>query len=128
MFVRFVTSKIGVYSHVEEGIFQLAYDLRDGDQVFDYERDVLFDVLYWFNEHLSAPTRFSRNPMGSSRAICWFRSSAGEHIRKIYEMIAVMENHLLDVRMIKTELPGYIVYQDRYQVAAEPFADTRRNW
>lgn len=128
MFVRFVTSKIGVYSHVEEGIFGLAYAMRDGDQVFDYERNVLADVLHWFDEHLSAPTRFSRNPLGSSRAICWFRSSAEEHIRKIYEMIAIIENHFFDVRMIKTQFPGYVVYQDRYQVAAEPFADTRRKW
>jgi hypothetical protein len=29
----------------------------------------------------------------------------------------------VDVRMLKTN-PGYIVYQDDYQIAAEPFADT----
>ena len=29
------------------------------------------------------------------------------------------------VEMIKTERPGYIVYEDEYQIAAYPLADTK---
>jgi hypothetical protein len=123
MFVRFITSKRCPNLRVEEGVFGLAYALRDGNDLFDYEREVLAEHLRWFDSYLSAPTRFSRSTNGPARAICWFRSSATEHIAVMFEMIAIVENHLFDVKMIKTRRPGYVVYEDTYQVAAEPFSD-----
>lgn len=126
MFVRFITSKRCPGSRVGEGMFGLAYALRDGDDLFDYERAAMAELLRWFDLYLSAPTRFSRNPRGAARAICWFRSSATEHIGKMYEMVTIVENHLFDITMIKARVPGYVVYEDEYQVAAEPFADVVR--
>lgn len=100
--------------------------MRDGDDLFDYEREELATLLRWFDTYLSAPTRFSRSRYGRARAICWFRSSATEHIEKVFAMVAILENHLFDITMIKANTPGYIVYEDRYQVAAEPFSDIVR--
>ena len=36
----------------------------------------------------------------------------------------ILEAHGIVVEMLVTQRPGYIVYEDAYQVAAYPFADT----
>jgi len=54
----------------------------------------------------------------------WFKASAKDHIDKIREIIAVLENYDVSVRMIKTERPGYVVYEDQFQIVAVPFADS----
>ncbi len=40
-------------------------------------------------------------------------------------MIAVLENNGVHVRTIKTVRPGYVVYEDEFQVVAVPFADSK---
>ena len=57
------------------------------------------------------------------RAISWFRDSAREHIAWIRGLVAILENHGVAVQMLKSNHVGYIVYEDEYQVVAEPFAD-----
>jgi hypothetical protein len=56
--------------------------------------------------------------------LSWFKDSAPEHIRKMREMSALLEHHDIRVRMIKTTRPGYVVYEDEFQVVAVPFADS----
>jgi hypothetical protein len=41
-------------------------------------------------------------------------------------MVAILQNHGIPVRMLKADRIGYVVYEDEYQVVAEPFADTQR--
>jgi hypothetical protein len=39
-------------------------------------------------------------------------------------MIVLLERHDVPVRMIKTTRPGYVVYEDNFQIVAVPFADS----
>jgi hypothetical protein len=39
-------------------------------------------------------------------------------------LAAVLEQHGVSVEMLRTSKPGYVVYEDRYQVVAVPFRDT----
>jgi hypothetical protein len=39
------------------------------------------------------------------------------------KMSCILKQNLVHVRVFKTRRPGYIVYEDEYQVVAEPFAD-----
>jgi hypothetical protein len=36
----------------------------------------------------------------------------------------ILESHGIVVDVIKTNRPGYVVYEDDFQVAAEPFSET----
>ena len=125
MFIRFVSAEILEDSQVAAGIFVAAYKLRLGAALPDYEYEYLNKLLYWFDENLQRPDRFSRSsrPGRNNRAICWFRSSAREHIRKAHEITVILENNDVLIRMIKAERIGYVVYEDEFQVVAEPFAD-----
>jgi hypothetical protein len=52
------------------------------------------------------------------------KASEKDHIGKIREIIAILESYDVSVRMIKTERPGYVVYEDQFQIVAAPFADS----
>jgi hypothetical protein len=122
MLIRFVTTEIHEDSQVAAGIFMAAQKLRDRGDLPFYEYEAMADVLAWFDLYLAEPWRFSRTlRRRQPRAISWFRSSATEHIRKAWEMAAVLENNDMPIRLLKTNAPGYVVYEDDYQIVAEPF-------
>lgn len=54
----------------------------------------------------------------------WLRDSAKEHMAYMRELAAILEDHDIAVDVIQTERPGFVVYEDRYQIAAEPFKDS----
>jgi hypothetical protein len=58
-------------------------------------------------------------------AISWFKASARNHVRRLYELVECLESHGVTVRRVLTDRPGYVVYEDPYQVAAVPFRETR---
>lgn len=124
-FVRFVTGRLHKDSQFEEGIFVAAFRLRREGRLADYEEDLLRELFRWFHERLEKPAGLSRStrPRRKRKAVSWLKSSAKEHLGRIREMAAILENHGMVVRMIKTERPGYIVYGDEFQITAEPFAD-----
>jgi hypothetical protein len=128
MLIRFVVLSIDEDSLRETGVFQAVYHLRDQGKLHDYEESLLQEVRHWFNAHLKKPARFttSKPPYyrKQSRAISWFKESAVEHIAKVRQLAGILEAHDISTRMIKTDKPGYVVYEDEYQVVAEPFADS----
>jgi hypothetical protein len=36
----------------------------------------------------------------------------------------ILEEHGIPAEVIETERPGYVVYEDEFQLIAEPFAET----
>jgi hypothetical protein len=128
MYIRFVVSERDADSGRDMGVFQAIYDLRDFGKLYPYEEAHVDQLRQWFNDHLEKPDRFttSKPPYHrkQNRAISWFKDSAHEHVRRVRELSAVLENHGVAVRMIKSERVGYIVYEDEHQVVAEPFADS----
>jgi hypothetical protein len=128
-YIRFVVPEIDPGSERESGVFQAAYRLRDAGALHAYEDTLLREHLDWFDKNLKKPTSFTTAKRPSyrrqQRAISWFKETASEHISKLREMVMILEDHGVVVRMIKVERPGYIVYEDDHQVVAEPFADSK---
>jgi hypothetical protein len=128
MHLRFVVAKKDRESARALGIFHaFAYLWQDGE-LYPYEEEQHDLIRQWFNEHLERPTRFtaSKPPFYRKprRAICWFKDSAREHLNWAWWMVAMLENHQIPVKMLKAERVGYVVYEDEYQIVAEPFAET----
>ncbi len=127
MYLRFVSMDIDPTSHVWAGIFTAARFMRDELPQSDHELDQLWALADWFNEHLPAPNRFARNTRNryASPGVCWFRESARTHLARIWEMVALLEDNGVWIRMLKTDRPGYIVYEDDWQIVAVPFGRAR---
>jgi hypothetical protein len=127
MFVRFVVLCKNKDSGCLEGVFQAAYRLYD-EKRFDQAGATRFEaLLQWFKLHLPAPSDFSlrRGHQGHRQAICWFKVQATEHLGKVWELATLLERYGVPTRRLRTSRPGYLVYEDQFQVAAVPFRDSK---
>ena len=129
MYLRFVVAEIDEDSECELGIVHAVWKLRDEQRLHTHEEDQHDSIVEWFNTHLEKPTRFtaSKPPFyrKKKRAISWFKDTAYEHLARVRELVVILEHHGISVRMLKDSRIGYIVYEDEFQIVAEPFADTR---
>lgn len=120
--VRFITHLIDADSRVKEGIFVAAYKLRDEGDIPPYQREELRSDLQWFNEHLPLPPPLSHG--GNERAISWFKSQSKECISRVWSVVHILEENGIPITKITTEDPGYVIYEDEFQVVAWPSGAT----
>ena len=124
-YLRFVVADIHEESGKELGVFHAVLGLREAGKLDEHEKELHDSTRQWFNENLEKPTRFtaSKPPFyrKPSKAISWFKDTAKDHLSHIRELVAILQNHGVSVRMLKTERVGYVVYEDEYQIVAEPF-------
>jgi hypothetical protein len=118
-YVRFVISRKDEDSNVEQGIFQAAAQSLEWHSISGSDADELNDLRAWFSENLERPTSFGRDKL--RLGICWFKTNSTEHISRIWEMIHILERNGIYVKKIRTDKPGYVIYEDEWQLVAEPF-------
>jgi hypothetical protein len=118
-YVRFVVGWKDKDSHVEQGIFQAVAQAIESRSITGSDAKELNELRGWFSENLEAPTSFGRGTL--SLGICWFKTGANEHISRVWRIIKVLERNGIYVKKIKTDRPGYLIYEDEWQVVAEPF-------
>jgi hypothetical protein len=127
MFVRFVSGEIDCDSRLPAGLFRAVYKLLEEEWLTDYEYGALRDPMDWFEENLKTPYDYQlERAWLAERSLCWFRSTAREHLQRAWEVVAILNERGIFMRMIKCKTPGYIIYEDQVQVLAYPFPDMRR--
>jgi len=129
-FIRFALARRHPDSGVEDGTFTLAYELRDSPHVEVTDRAVLLENLAWFEKNLKTPTRFNRTKSKgfyrrTTRGITWFKDSATDHLARMHQIKGVLERYGHSVMMLAETRVGYVIYDDAFQVVAEPFSDTQ---
>jgi len=126
LYLRFVVDDVDDDSQKPLGVFQAIHNLRSKGVLSDYECVQDDEIGRWFDKNLPKPTRFtaSKPPYyrKQNKAISWFKHTAQEHISQIRSLAAILQNHGIFVHMLKTDRVGYAVYEDEFQVVAEPFA------
>lgn len=130
--IRFVGDTIDANSGQPIGIFQIAARLKRSGTLSPEPAATLLADLRWFSLHLTVPRRFSHHRDGQRRsasgqwvrtpiAISWFKPTAVEHLKKIRELARIIESSGQTIHELRTVKPGYITYEDAYQVVAVPF-------
>src|ERR1700730_9360143 len=118
-YVRFVIGRKDEDSHVEQGIFQAAGQALEWQRITGSDADDLNELRAWFSENLEKPTSFGRDKL--RLGICWFKTGSAEHISRIWEMVSILERNGIYVKKIRTDKPGYVIYEDEWQLVAESF-------
>ncbi|MBA4224184.1 MAG: hypothetical protein C0458_25935 [Methylobacterium sp.] len=127
--IRFVTDFTHPPFGHRSGIFRIAYQLRRELPMSSPGIGELEELLAWFDGNLAKPDRFStsRHPRAKETAISWVKASADEHVRRLRRLALLVEEVAhLRVNELRTERPGYVVFEDDHQLVALPFADTPR--
>ncbi len=99
----------------------IARVLRDQGELEPYEVEVVESTFEWLNQHLPMPPFKHNLELGkwTEDAVAWFIPEAKEPIARMWDLVAVLKEHGVAVRVFRTEYPGRIVYRDNYQVVAE---------
>ena len=128
MYVRFVVEEIDPDSGVQLGVFQAMYRLWRAGKLAPHEEAWWEEIRVWFNLKLQEPGRLSRSrrPGASKCAISWFKTTAKHHIRRAREVTTLLAEHGIQTQMLRSKRPGYVVYEDRFQITAEPFRPEHR--
>lgn len=116
-YIRFVVGVETESAHVQTGLFTEINALKQGGELMDYEEKMVQDTFDYYNKHLPVPPYDEKKL--SKDAVAWFKDSANKFIDKMWDFIAILENNDVHVRILKTDKPGMIVYEDRYQILAK---------
>lgn len=116
-YVRFVVGTNREEPKYQTGIVASIRLVAEKGKLPKYEVEHVEEIFSWLNTHLPCPP-FSREQW-SPDAISWFKASAQEMIYKFRELIAILEQYDHPVRMLTTDQPGVILYEDDFQVVAE---------
>ena len=120
-FVRFETPYHCATSCQPLGIFWAAAAVRERAELNEWTREWLYDRSCWFGSHLPVP----RYRDIDKRAIFWFRPQS-KIVTEIWHLVAALKEEGVPVQLRWTRLPGRIIYDDRFQIAAIPFGGGRR--
>lgn len=118
MLIRFTTLARDSDSGHTSGILVAAHTLRDEGDVSVAEHAELRQALAWFTKHLPVPKVLV--DVEHRRAISWFKPTASQAIRKMWELKRLLESHGYLVNVLQTRNPGVVVYEDDWQVVAKP--------
>jgi hypothetical protein len=118
-------------SGVEDGLFGLAYKLRDSPQIAAEDRAMLADALTWFANHLETPSRFNRTTSKgyyrrNTRGIAWFKGTASEHLARMHEIRQVLERNGHVIEMLSGARVG-VVFPGRNRDRRKSIQSNRRN-
>lgn len=125
-YIRFVVGIRDERSGHRKGIFAALGALRKHPDLTDIDYAQYRVLADWFNDNLEHPHRFSRSsrPHAKAKALSWFKDTAEEFVSKSREISELLNRYGIEVTMIKSTRPGYIVYESPTQIVAEPFSDT----
>ena len=123
-FIRFTVAERDPRTGQATGVVTLAYDLlREG--AIDRGHDAaLREHVDWLERHLPVPDRFTRTRNASHKdthGLSWLKDSAAECVRRVRWVAEIIQQHGHPVDMRVTARPGYVVYEDDFQIVAEPF-------
>ena len=125
-YVRFVIARRDEDTDQQMGIFMALYELEKSGELTAYEIDWFASIERWFDTNLKRPSNFawSSRPNAPRRAITWMKTSARDHVARMRELVHLLRHKEIGVDELRTDKPGYVVYEDEFQVTAIPFSDT----
>ena len=126
MYIRFITHDLHPDTGRETGLLSAAYRLMRSDRVHEYEEKAIHEHIVWLEEHLPEPDRFTRTRNAyhkNTHGLSWLKPTAQDALKHLRALAAILEEHGIPVTMVTTDKPGYLVYEDEWQIVAEPFGN-----
>src|SRR5947209_3340336 len=117
-FVRLRTNLRSAESASSLGLFYALAELAEAHQMDPWSKARAEEICVWFNKHLPVP----RLKPVLKPAVFWLRGECSGMIQRLWELAIVLKEYAV-VELLHTTRPGWVRYEDEFQVAAIP---TRR--
>jgi hypothetical protein len=115
-YIRFQTNVHCPYEDRPLGLFHATGVLQAEERIEEHLRATLDETLSWFNANLTVP----RVPGKHWRCLFWYRDDCRRFVSRMWDLVAILVEHQVQVRQVHARDPGMIVYRDEHQVAALP--------
>lgn len=116
-FIRFVVGSDNEHHRALTGIITEVRLLRDADRLSDEETAPVEGTYDWFNDKVPVPP-FSTSEWPKD-VVMWFKDDAGEAISRMWDLVAILRESGVPVRLLRSTNPGRVVYEDDFQVVVE---------
>lgn len=126
MYIRFVLTEVDEDSNRRAGILVAAHELRDENSLPPHDQEALTELCGWFNEHLRVPEVLKDEE--HYRAISWFKAGAKRPITQMWLLVHLLRNNGYLIDVLKTDAPGTVIYEDKWQVVAKPPRGQKLGW
>jgi len=117
VYIRFVVGSDSDSPRTQSGLFTEAEYLRKKGLLESYQEKIVKDIFKFFNDNLPCPPYNKKK--WSIDAISWFKDTAGEYIDRMRDLAIILEENNLIVRVLKTDKPGMILYEDEFQIVSQ---------
>ena len=121
---------INLVTGLADGVFVRAYEVLNNESgdIPIYHQENMETYIEWFRKNLKKPTKFNSSTSKGAykrqgKGVSWFKDTAVEHISRVREIISIIEDCGYAVSERSTTKPGYIIFEDYFQIVAEPFRD-----
>lgn len=114
MFVRLVVGGDNEGHRHLNGLVTEAKVLLKAGVLSANEEALLEEHYVWLNTHLPVPPY--RGSDWPRTVAAWFKDTAREPIRRLWSIGAILQDHGLPIRMLRSQNPGKIYYEDDFQV------------
>jgi hypothetical protein len=115
-YIRFQTNVQCPHMKRPLGVFHAAGVLQARGRIQEYFRDTINETLDWYDNNLVVPRIADRD----QRCVFWFCADKQQIVANVWSLVAILVEHQVDIRRLRTTDPGMIVYRDAFQVAAIP--------
>jgi hypothetical protein len=121
MYLRFVVGSDSEDHRLLTGVITESRFLRDNGLLQDYETEWLEQQFNWFNTNIPVPP-YKQNEWPTNCA-AWFKNneSAAEALTRIWEFVNLLRENGKQVRVLRSKMPGYIWYEDDFQIVVTEF-------
>ncbi|QUM84627.1 hypothetical protein [Moritella sp. 28] len=116
MYIRFAVGTESEDPREMHGPFTEVEHLREEGLLAPYEEELVVAIFEKFNHELPCPPWTSRN--WPEDAISWFKVTAQIFVSQMYNLITILKEHGIQVRVLKCQRLFKVFYEDEFQVVA----------
>ena len=119
-YVRIQGQELAANTMYAKGIFSMCWQLIQNDIMEEEDADLFKEIDGWFAENLPWPPQ-CRN---KEKVVCFFKTENTEEMMKmIRPALWLLEKYNHPYYLVYTNMPGEIVYEDKYQVVVRVSGD-----
>ena len=117
MYLRFIAGAELESPTKQDGLFTEVEYLRKSSKLESYQIEYVKEIFKYFNDNLPVPPFSSKR--WPTNAVSWFKDSAEEYISRMWDLVSILRENDINVKVLKTEKPGMILYEDDFQIVAK---------
>ena len=120
--VRFVCFQSIGRQRSRLGLFKAIDDAVESEHAPGWAIAEARSLSAWLNANLAVPKAFSTGGHKGfgQPGLSWFKPVATEHISRMHRLEVALEECGIHVEVLTTLDPGLIIWQDQFQIVAEP--------